>query len=405
MITTTSREREREDAREEDRSAAASDRPPPHAGRTPRLGPEGQTVSGSCATSTLLRDRSASLCCVARRVVMSAAPALSSAAEAALRAEFSQRWGRFVLSKTLVVNVLVTFLAARGEGINDLPFLIDRDDEESWEDEWRQIAASAGIADDLDQQRLIMWLRAKNRPAVAASGATGASHVALTALEKVGVTITNDQAAAMQAAMTTAEAGAARAQCTSTLCVFLMYFGRPGSEEETERYERELNALGWDPTGTVRITSFESYAKLLNKSNVIVLERALKSLALWRDYKPAQGALLATHGLDKAALQWNKVTTAAELTAPDDPPMQLAYLRGYFSSEFLGRGMPEIRGVQSALTILGSIRGHWSDHARNLFMIPTVPTAFDLALSGGGQSRSLLSRSWAPRAARAPSAA
>eukprot|EP00966_Prymnesium_polylepis_P051185 1184790-Prymnesium_polylepis.1 len=64
--------------------------------------------------------------------------------------------------------------------------------------------------------------------------------------------------------------------------------------------------------------------------------------------------------------------------------MQLAYLRGYFSSEFLGRGMPEIRGVQSALTILGSIRGQGSDHARNLFMIPTVPTAFDLALSGGG---------------------
>eukprot|EP00966_Prymnesium_polylepis_P107867 2497814-Prymnesium_polylepis.2 len=35
----------------------------------------------------------------------------------------------------------------------------------------------------------------------------------------------------MQAALAAAEAGAAASQCTSTLCVFLLHFGRPGSDE------------------------------------------------------------------------------------------------------------------------------------------------------------------------------
>ena len=76
---------------------------------------------------------------------------LGPAAEAALRSELELRHGRFSLSRTLIVNVLVTFLAARGEGVNDLPFDVDRDDEQTWEDEWRRVAISAGIADELDQ--------------------------------------------------------------------------------------------------------------------------------------------------------------------------------------------------------------------------------------------------------------
>ena len=126
---------------------------------------------------------------------------------------------------------------------------------------------------------------------------------------------------------------------------------------------------------------------MLNKSNSIVIERALKSPSLWRDYKTSQGSLFSAHGLDKASLQWNKVVASAEKTAPGDLALQLAYLRGYFFDEFLGRGMPEVRGVQSSLTILGTLRGEGADQARNLYMMPTVPTAFDLALSGGGQRR------------------
>ena len=309
---------------------------------------------------------------------------LASAAEAALRAELSVRHGRHSLSQSLIVNVLVTFLAARGEGINDLPFDVDRDDESTWEREWRQLATSAGVADNLDIDRLIFWLRARSRPIASSRDSSGISNVALTTLEKAGVTITNDQAAAMQAAVIMAEAGAAQAQSTSTLCVFLLYFGRPGSIDECDRYERELAALGGIPDGKVRITAFESYSKMLNKSNSIVIERALKSPSLWRDYKTSQGSLFSAHGLDKASLQWNKVVASAEKTAPGDMTLQLAYLRGYFFDEFLGRGMPEVRGVQSSLTILGTLRGEGADQARNLYMMPTVPTAFDLALSGGG---------------------
>ena len=229
-------------------------------------------------------------------------PPLGGAAEAALRAELSIRHGRFNLSRPLIVDRLVAFLAGRGEGVNDLPFDLDNDDEETWEDEWRRVAISAGIADELDQDRFIFWLRARSRPIISSRESTGLSHVAITSLEKAGVTISNDQAAAMQAAVVAAETGAARAQSTCTLCVFLMYFGRPGSVEECERYERELAALGGSTEGVVRVTSFETYGKLLTKSNSIVLERALKSPILWRDYKTSQGSLLSNNGLDKAAL-------------------------------------------------------------------------------------------------------
>ena len=114
---------------------------------------------------------------------MTAMP-LTPAATAALKAELSVRHGRFSLNKSLIVNVLVNFLAGRGEGINDLAFDVDRDDEDAWEAEWRQIATSAGVNDPLDRDRLVYWLRARSRPANSAREATGTSNVAITALVK-----------------------------------------------------------------------------------------------------------------------------------------------------------------------------------------------------------------------------
>eukprot|EP00966_Prymnesium_polylepis_P094895 2197416-Prymnesium_polylepis.2 len=80
----------------------------------------------------------------------------------------------------------------------------------------------------------------------------------------------------MQAALTAAEAGVATVQCTSTLCVFLLYVGRLGADDEVEQYERELAALGGNPRGTVDVTRFTSYIK----SSCVILERALKSVRL-----------------------------------------------------------------------------------------------------------------------------
>eukprot|EP00966_Prymnesium_polylepis_P335571 7390924-Prymnesium_polylepis.2 len=64
--------------------------------------------------------------------------------------------------------------------------------------------------------------------------------------------------------------------------------------------------------------------------------------------------------------------------------MQLAYLRGYFFSQYLGRGMPDDQSVNSALAILGTSGASVAAAARNAHMRPTLPTAFDLALSGSG---------------------
>ena len=63
-------------------------------------------------------------------------PALSSAASAALLAEFSKRHGRHILPKDLIVQKIVDFFVARGESLAELPLEVDLEDEASWEAEW-----------------------------------------------------------------------------------------------------------------------------------------------------------------------------------------------------------------------------------------------------------------------------
>jgi len=202
-------------------------------------------------------------------------------------------------------------------------------------------------------------------------------------LERAGVVIPSAAAADMQAALVQAEAGAARLQCTSTVCVFLLYYNRVPSVEEAERYERDVAALGGDPKGTVDIRQYDTYIKMSSKSSVIILERALKSPALFLDFKTSKATQFASHGLQHCVIQWTRILANAESTAPDDVPMQLAYLRGYFFSEHLGRGMPDDCSLRTSVAILGTAASRGATAARNAHLRPTVPTAFDLALSAG----------------------
>ena len=116
---------------------------------------------------------------------------------------------------------------------------------------------------------------------------------------------------------------------------------------------------------------------------MIILERALKSVPLFLEFKINQATLFADHGLQHCVIMWNRVTAQAECTAPGNPPLQLAYLRGYFFSELLGRGMPSDIAIRSAIAILGTGSQGGVDAASNAHLRPTVPTAFDLALSSG----------------------
>eukprot|EP00966_Prymnesium_polylepis_P303053 7000669-Prymnesium_polylepis.1 len=68
---------------------------------------------------------------------------LSAAGKAALVPELWARHGRHVLSQTLLVTVLADLFAGRGEAVTDLPWDVDRDDEEASEIEWTTAATSA----------------------------------------------------------------------------------------------------------------------------------------------------------------------------------------------------------------------------------------------------------------------
>ena len=111
-----------------------------------------------------------------------------SAAELALEAEFAIKHGRYALSKPLIRDKLIAYWSGRGETLVDLPLDVDNDDVTSWEGEWKAMAASAGVADAVDQNRLIGWLKARANPAVGSGGTHSESLASrvMTSLEAAG---------------------------------------------------------------------------------------------------------------------------------------------------------------------------------------------------------------------------
>ena len=65
---------------------------------------------------------------------------LDAGSERALQGELAIRHGRH---KCPCQPEILAYLAGRGTGITDLPWAVDKDDESSWEDEWRALLASA----------------------------------------------------------------------------------------------------------------------------------------------------------------------------------------------------------------------------------------------------------------------
>ena len=82
---------------------------------------------------------------------------LGPAAKAAHVAFWAATHGR-ALNKPLVQDLLVEYFAGRGEALVDLPTAVDVDDMVAWRSEWDTIATSAGIADKVDRDRVILWL-------------------------------------------------------------------------------------------------------------------------------------------------------------------------------------------------------------------------------------------------------
>ena len=143
---------------------------------------------------------------------------LGDVAKAALAAKFAEVHGSWSVHVT-AREALVVYLAARGEGVRELPWDLDVSNEAAWESRWASRLRDAGITGESDRTDLIGWLRAAHSPALGAAGAAaGPARTALRALESAGVVVSDVQRVALETAMATSEAGNADEQCTSRRC-------------------------------------------------------------------------------------------------------------------------------------------------------------------------------------------
>eukprot|EP00966_Prymnesium_polylepis_P102305 2369859-Prymnesium_polylepis.1 len=113
-------------------------------------------------------------------------------------------------------------------------------------------------------------------------------------------------------------------------------------------WQRLKGALPAGSKGTIDVTSFDSYTKL-HKSNRITLERALRSGPLSESWFAKSIDTLAAQALPNAVTMVQAVVNHARAQAPGAVKRQLLFLHGYFFTEYLGLGMPEVVGVRSAL--------------------------------------------------------
>ena len=93
---------------------------------------------------------------------------LSAAGKTAHEAFWALRHGRFQLHPDLVQKLLVDHFAARGEAVIDLPVDVDRDDTETWAQEWRDRASDAGVTGKADTEAIINLLKARTAAGQAA---------------------------------------------------------------------------------------------------------------------------------------------------------------------------------------------------------------------------------------------
>ena len=299
---------------------------------------------------------------------------LGDAAKAAHAALWSARHGGRVLGQERVQDKLIAYFAGRGEAVIDLPVDVDVNDKDSWRSEWKLIATSAGIDDDVDVARLVMWLE-KRAAGPTGVKSTGVAAKALETLETHGVTLSPAVISDLEKNLALGEAGEAAAQCTSCLTVGILYLGTPFEPEDEDRWLRLHGALAPGGGGQIDVCRFPGYISLMSRSANLTMERALKSQVMWDQYYSETLDHLESNGVPKAARMLHNVVMQCARQAQSSEVKKRDFLRGYFFDEFRGIGMPALVGVRSSLAIMGEVPG-----ARAV--MPTTCTNYDLALSG-----------------------
>ena len=208
---------------------------------------------------------------------------LSDVEKAALKGFLNSKRGSRALQKH-VVEALVVYFVARDIDISlhDLPtsppHAVSEVDE--WLDEWAEYAADAGLQAVSDKGNVRRWMGSSDVPSGATGSRSGKAAAVADALTRKGLAgIDRAAELTIASALAEVEAGELRAQCRSVEVVWILYTGQlPGEEDrqwfQEKRQAASVTAGGEDPKVDIRYAP--SYGKLLSKTTVNVLERALE---------------------------------------------------------------------------------------------------------------------------------
>ena len=283
---------------------------------------------------------------------------LTATARSALEGLLNEKQGRYALAAD-VVEALATYFQARGKGVMDLPFDVDKTNDAAWVREWQAYLRASGISDEAESLLLIEWLRARSAPGGGAVSRQGATKVALETLESNGYKISATAAAALERNLSASEAGDEDAQCCNARLAFRLLTNKDPTPAQAAWWQQQFAALASLEGGSgIDIPGLEEYQKLHKPSNssvqLLTLERALQREVQFNEWLMQMVRALEINGLPKAAIRLMMVVSQASLQAAGQWEPKRAYLTGYFFREFRGLGLPKILGSASALSSMGA---------------------------------------------------
>ena len=261
--------------------------------------------------------------------------------------------------RDLTVTKLVAYFGARGQSVLVLPVAPPHGVKamSAWVDEWKEYAKDAGVDNEPDINNLARWFEEDEH---ASSGVrTGKAAAVADALLRQGVPVTRDTELAVASALVAAEQGEAAAQHRDVGSVWVIYTGQSPGEEERAWFadQRAAKVVGLgndDQDPKVDIRMCKTYYKQHSSTSVDTLERALlkdRSGATWARYYQSTIETLQQVGLHHASRRWIEVCGWAKRQYAADLKSELAYLAFYFFERHLGKGMPEVMCMMSALQV------------------------------------------------------
>ena len=278
--------------------------------------------------------------------------AVSTSERAALESFFQGRRGNRVLIRSSS-SMLTAYFADKGTTLRELPTARPPDAKElgAWAEEWTDAAEVAGIDDKLDVRNVGRWIVEEDLSVRTGGLRSGKAFAVADALTKRGFTVDRSAELAISAALATADAGDARAQCRSVEVIWLLYLGQlPGEEERTLFQEKRAASAREDVDPTIDIRLFKAYYKQLTATSVPTLERCLKDKSgqMWRTYYGEKITQFNENGFNHATSMFIQVVGYAREIAAGHFEFERRYLLYYFYRAHLGRGMPEPRNDAAA---------------------------------------------------------